>query len=170
MKRGDENLTVEKLGDLILDSERQLYLTAKGILFNEADVEDAVQEAILKAFERIHTLRKDRYARTWLIRILINECYMKLRSERQIISLEGSAETSSVETKQKEDYSDLYRALASLPEELRVPLVLYYINGFSIREIAGMMEITEGAVQKRLARARGKLKQDPALREHSCNS
>ena len=90
---------------------------------------------------------------------------MKLRSERQIISLEGSAETSSVETKQKEDYSDLYRALASLPEELRVPLVLYYINGFSIREIAGMMEITEGAVQKRLARARGKLKQDPALRE-----
>ena len=51
MKRGDDNLTVEKLGDLILDSERQLYLTAKGILFNEADVEDAVQEAILKAFE-----------------------------------------------------------------------------------------------------------------------
>ena len=48
MKRGDDNLTVEKLGDLILDSERQLYLTAKGILFNEADVEDAAQERSLR--------------------------------------------------------------------------------------------------------------------------
>ena len=165
MKRGDENLTVEKLGDLILDSERQLYLTAKGILINEVDVEDAIQEAILKAFEKIHMLKKDHYARTWLIRILINECYMKLRSERRIISLEGSVEALAVEAKQKEDYPDLYRALASLPEELRVPVVLYYIDGFSVRETASMMGVTEGAVQKRLARARGKLKQDPALRE-----
>ncbi|MCI6043140.1 RNA polymerase sigma factor, partial [bacterium] len=49
-------------------------------------------------------------------------------------------------------------AVISLKEELRVPVILYYIEDFNIKEIAQILEITEGAVQKRLARARGKLK------------
>lgn len=52
----------------------------------------------------------------------------------------------------------MYRAVISLKEELRVPVILYYIEDFNIKEIAQILEITEGAVQKRLARARGKLK------------
>ena len=62
------------------------------------------------------------------------------------------------EADQKTDYSDLYRAVNSLKEELRMPVILYYIEDFNIKEIAQILEITEGAVQKRLARARGKLK------------
>ena len=58
------------------------------------------------------------------------------------------------------DYSDLYKALNSLKEELRLPVILYYIEDFNIKEIAQVLEISEGAVQKRLARARGKLKRD----------
>lgn len=58
------------------------------------------------------------------------------------------------------DYSDLYKALNSLKEELRLPVILYYIEDFNIKEIAQILEISEGAVQKRLARARGKLKRD----------
>ena len=58
------------------------------------------------------------------------------------------------------DYSDLYRAVNSLKEELRMPVILYYIEDFNIKEIAQILEITEGAVQKRLARARGKLKRN----------
>mgnify|MGYP000718438513 CR=1 FL=1 len=50
--------------------------------------------------------------------------------------------------------------LNSLKEELRLPVILYYIEDFSIKEIAQILEISEGAVQKRLARARGKLKRD----------
>lgn len=56
--------------------------------------------------------------------------------------------------------SDLYRAVNSLKEELRMPVILYYIEDFNIKEIAQILEITEGAVQKRLARARGKLKRN----------
>ena len=61
-------------------------------------------------------------------------------------------------TKEKADYSELYQAINALKEELRLPVILYYIEDFNIREIAQILDITEGAVQKRLARARGKLR------------
>lgn len=151
-------MTREQLGKLILDSERQLYSTAKTILFNDQDCADAIQETIVKAFAKIETLRNDRYARTWLIRILINECYTLLRKTSRFVPLEGMCETAETETGRDADYSSLYEAVNSLKEELRMPVVLYYIEDFSIKEIAQILELSEGAVQKRLARARGKLK------------
>lgn len=75
-----------------------------------------------------------------------------------IYILTPMSEMTEIETDQKTDYSDLYRAVNSLKEELRMPVILYYIEDFNIKEIAQILEITEGAVQKRLARARGKLK------------
>lgn len=57
---------------------------------------------------------------------------------------------------EKTDYSELYQAVSELKDELKLPVILYYAEDFSIREIAEILEITEGAVQKRLARARGK--------------
>ena len=68
-------MTREQLGALILDSERQLYSTAKTILYSDQDCADAIQDTIVKAFSKIDTLKNDKYARTWLVRILINECY-----------------------------------------------------------------------------------------------
>lgn len=59
---------------------------------------------------------------------------------------------------ESQDYSDLYCAVSQLQEELKLPVVLYYGEDFSVREIAQVLEISEGAVQKRLARARQKLK------------
>ena len=149
-------MTKEELGTLILNSERQLYSTAKTILINDQDCADAIQETIVKAFSKIGTLRNDKYAKTWLIRILINECYTLLRKSSKLVSLERMSEMTEIETDQKTDYSDLYRAVNSLKEAV----ILYYIEDFNIKEIAQILEITEGAVQKRLARARGKLKRN----------
>ena len=160
VKEGGVKVTKEELGTLILNSERQLYSTAKTILINDQDCADAIQETIVKAFSKIGTLRNDKYAKTWLIRILINECYTLLRKSSKLVSLEGMSEMTEIETDQKTDYSDLYRAVNSLKEELRMPVILYYIEDFNIKEIAQILEITEGAVQKRLARARGKLKRN----------
>lgn len=151
-------MTREQLGTLILDSERQLYSTAKSILYSDQDCADAIQDTIVKAFSKIDTLRKDQYAKTWLIRILINECHTLLRRSSKMVSLEGMIEMAETAAYEKADYSDLYRAVNSLKEELRLPVILYYIEDFNIKEIAQILDITEGAVQKRLARARGKLK------------
>lgn len=153
-------MTKEQLGALILDSERQLYSTAKTILYDDQDCVDAISETIVKAFSKIETLRNDKYARTWLIRILLNECYTLLRKSSKFVSLEGMDSMREMEAKNGRDYSDLYKAVSSLKEELRLPVILYYIEDFNIKEIAQILEISEGAVQKRLARARGKLRQE----------
>ena len=87
---------------------------------------------------------------------MINECYTLLRKSSKLVSLEGMSEMTEIETDQRTDYSDLYRAVNSLKEAV----ILYYIEDFNIKEIAQILEITEGAVQKRLARARGKLKRN----------
>ncbi len=151
-------MTKEELGTLVLASERQLYSTAKTILYSDQDCADAIQETIVKAFSKINTLRNDRFAKTWLIRILINECYTILRKSSKLVSLESMGETAETGEEENADYSDLYIAVNSLKEELRLPVILYYIEDFSVKEIARILNITEGAVQKRLARARGKLK------------
>ena len=84
-------MTKEELGTLILASERQFYATAKTILYSDHDCADAIQETIVKAFVKLPTLKKDAYAKTWLIRILINDCYNILRKE-QAGTVEGSKE------------------------------------------------------------------------------
>lgn len=118
-------MTKEQLGKLILSSERQMYLTAKTILHNDQDCADAIQEAIVKAFQKIDTLQKDRYAKTWLIRILIHECYNLLRKESSFVPLEKIPEGFYGKTVEKEDYSELYLAVSSLKDELRIPVILY---------------------------------------------
>lgn len=148
----------EQLGQIILASEDTLYHIAKTLLYNDADCSDAIQEAIVKAFANLHTLRQDSYAKTWLVRILMNECYAIMRREKRIVSLEEyqCEETASGQ----EDYSDLYEAVSRLKPEIRICVTLYYLEGYSVRETAKLLDITESAVKKRLARARETLRSE----------
>ena len=75
-------MTKEQLGALILDSQNALYRVSKSLLCNDTDCADAIQEAIVHSFAKLHTLKNDQYAKTWLIRILINECYTIMRKEK----------------------------------------------------------------------------------------
>ena len=142
-----------------------MYATAKTILVNDQDCADAIQETIVKAFSKYHTLKKERYAKTWLMRILINECYNICRNESRKLSIDEMNLELAVLKEEKRDYSGLYEAVNSLKEELRIPVVLYYMEDFSVREIARILEISEGAVQKRLARARKNLEVTVNLEE-----
>lgn len=151
----------EQLGELIIASEDTMYHVAKTLLYNDADCADAIQETIVKAFTKIHTLKSDAYAKTWLIRILINECYGIMRKEKNIVSLEAytmkekCSENGTMDAAQK---VDLYNAIVHLPEESRITIILYYIEGYSIKEIAEMFGVSESAIKNRLARAREKMK------------
>ena len=78
----------EELGELIIASEDMMYHVAKTLLYRDADCADAIQETIVKAFSKLHTLKSDVYAKTWLTRILINECYTVMRKEKKVVSLE----------------------------------------------------------------------------------
>lgn len=148
----------EELGQLILASEDTMYRVAKTLLYRDADCADAIQESIVKAFSKRDTLKKEAYAKTWLIRILINECYGILRREKRVVSLEDYRQEEKAEERQ--DYSELYESICRLTEEARLSVTLYYIEGYSIREIAAMMDTTESAVKNRLARARQRLRKE----------
>ena len=151
-------MTKEQLGNVILESQHQMYATAKAILKDDHDCADAIQETIVKAFAKLDTLRKDRFVKTWLMRILMNECYNICRRSEKILPIDQYMEQIETPQKERENYGELYEAVQELREELRIPVVLYYVEDLSCREIAEILEISEGAVQKRLARAREKLK------------
>ena len=133
-----------------------MYHIAKSLLYSDADCADAIQEAIVKAFSKLHTLKDDSYARTWLIRIVMNECYAIMRREKKIISLEEYQMDG--QTAEQKDYSDLYEAIFKLPEQIKLCVTLYYMEGYSVKEVAALLDTTESAVKNRLAKARGKLK------------
>lgn len=135
-----------------------LYHVAKTLLQSDADCADAIQETIVKAFTKLYTLRQDSYAKTWLVRILINECYTILRRQKRTVSLEEY--TCQETVKEQEDYSDLYEALGRLPADIRICIVLYYLEGYSVRETAELLEITESAVKNRLSRARARMRSE----------
>lgn len=148
----------EQLGELILESQESLYHVAKTLLRSDADCEDAISETIVKAFSNVHTLREDRYAKTWLIRILMNECYALMRRDRRIVSM--VIYQREEETGQRKDYSELYEAISRLPYEIRLCVILYYLEGYSVKEVAELMEVTESTVKNRLMRARKRLKRE----------
>ncbi len=148
----------EKLGEVILASQETMYRVAKTLLRSDADCADAIQEAIVKAFSNVHTLRSDKYAKTWLIRIVINESNTILRKRQKLVSLEDY-QLENLRS-ERETYSELYEAISHLDEPVRLAVILYYLEGYSIRETADILETTENIVKKRLMRARQQLRTD----------
>lgn len=146
-------MTNEQFVHLVSNSETSLYRVAKSILRNDEDCADAVQSAILKAFDKIDTLRHEKYFKTWLTRILINECYHMLNHRREQVPYEEYMEG----TQNDVEYSEVFQALMELEYIYRVPFSLHYIEGYSVKEISQMLDIGVSNVKIRLSRARGKL-------------
>lgn len=141
----------EEFTRAVLEYESTLYRVAKSMLGSEADCADAAQNALLRAWEKQHTLRDTAYFKTWLTRILINECRAMLRQRARFVPLEEEAAEGEIAPERD---SGLYEAVMGLNVKYRVPFVLYYIEGFRTREIASMLKLPEGTVKTRLRRAR----------------
>lgn len=147
----------------ILSAEQSLYRIAGAILQNDEDCADAMQNAILQAYSRLDTLKKEEYFQTWLTRILINECRLLLRKRKPHVSFEeymAAGETAmQKEASEPEVYSEVFAEIRKLEEKYRLPFVLHYVEGYSVKEIAGMLHCTQGAVKTRLYRGRNLLKE-----------
>ena len=140
----------------VRDAEAMLYHISKSILKNDSDCGDAVQETLLKAYEKLPTLKKEKFFRTWITRILINECKGILRKRKNVIPYEDYMDNAKMFEENR--YDHLYLAIMELPEELRILITLYYMEGFSQKEISEILEIPEGTIKSRLSRARDLLK------------
>lgn len=125
-------------------------------LANQADREDAIQEALFKAWRKMGTLRNQQYFNTWFIRILINECHNIQRRQRRILPLQAIAEPSCYD-KATED--SLRIAIEMLEEKQKMCVLLHHIEGYSVGDVARILGISENAVKQRLVRGRRKLKE-----------
>ena len=139
----------------VLAMEDRMYRVSFGILRNRQDQMDAIQEAVIRAWENIYRLQKEDYFETWLTRILINKCYDILRARGRSVSLEQIADSPAPDTSNR----DLHDAIRSLEPDLRILIVLHYMEGYKLREIAAMLKLPMNTVSTRLMRARRKLKE-----------
>lgn len=142
----------------VLDAESSLYRVAKSILHNDEDCADAIQNGILKAFQKLDTLRNDRYFKTWLTRIVINECYQIIRSAPKQTTLEAYAEKEGGAVCMEAEESPIMSELMQLDEKYRIPIVLHEIEGYSAKEIGKIMDLSETNVRNRLFRGKAVLR------------
>lgn len=152
-------MTKQEFAERVLEREKTLYRTARAMLRQEADQKDAVQEAIAKAWCKRGTLRDDSMFATWLTRILINECREILRRQRRIVLIDRWREDALV-TRDAPDIGEIDEALDALPEKLRLPTVLHYMEGFPLKDIARALGIPLGTVKARLHDARKALRME----------
>jgi RNA polymerase sigma factor (sigma-70 family) len=150
--RGD----TEAFALLVKGCERTLYRVSRTVLQNDQDCADAVQEALSRAWLRLKTLREPAYFRTWLTRILLNECYRQLKHGRRAAMGMEPVHDRDCEGA-RDDIIDLKDAMATLPAQHRSALMLYHVEDMSVEEIARVLNVPAGTVKSRLARARARL-------------
>ena len=138
----------------LLESEPMLYRIACALLRSEADRQDAMQETALKAWKNRASLREEQYFRTWISRIMVNECHNLHRRNSRYVPMEELPDRPAPETGEQETRL----MLESLPEKQRVPLVLHYLEGFSLEEIARVQHISLALVKYRMHQARKALR------------
>ncbi len=150
-QKGDKE-SFEKIIMEIIDS---LYRVAYGILENQEDASDAISNATLKAYEKIKTLRQAEFFKTWITKILINECNAIIKQKKNLVYIENYKENQeNTYTNNSEITLDIKQAMKKLNKELKQIVILYYFNDLNTETIAEMMEIPKGTVKSRLSKAR----------------
>ncbi len=140
---------------LLMDMQMQgMYKVAWCILQKDEDVADAIQETILTCWEKLATLKENKYFKTWMTRILINNCYAIIKQNHKIAYMD---ELPEIPTGFDTQHSEWEEALSVLNENYRVVVILFYSQGFRTKEIAKILGIPDSTVRTRLARARVQL-------------
>ena len=183
--RAAKNGDVSAFEELVKQYERKLFRIARNVMHNTEDAEDIVQIAFLKAYQHLRQFQENAKFSTWLIRIALNESFMKIRKQRatreEPLDGEFQIETGGSERAARNpipvDMTDwapnpesLYGAtelreilkscLCKLSPALKVVFILRDIEGYSISETSGILQLTTIAVKSRLLRARLQLRED----------
>lgn len=164
-RKGDR----EAFTQLMLANEQMLSRIAMSLLHHPEDAADAVQDTVLEVWQNLEQLKSPRYFKTWLVRVLIHKCYRigTLRGKHVHVQLEESLDYA--QQKDLDQCLDIHAVLEALGESDRLILGLYYYDGFSVKEIASALEVSESCVKQRLHRSRERFKSVYLQKEAFCH-
>ena len=163
--------------DIIKANNRRLYRLARGILRNDGEAEDVVQETYVRAFTHLTDFRGESSLSTWLSRIAINEALGRLRRQRpsveisslpqgaleaQIIQfpLSSAADDPEKSMAQREIQHVVEGAIDELPEPFRLVFMTRVVEGMNVEETAEILDLKPETVKTRLHRARAMLREN----------
>lgn len=156
-KNGDK----EAFTKLIILIKTDLYKIARMRFKCDDDINEAVQETIIEAFKSINKLRNIEYFKTWIIKILINNCNKIYKQNRKnnLVDYENVVEIdnrNNIENKIND--LDFYILIDILNYEERIIITLYYLEEFTTKEISKILNKPEGTIKSKLSRAKVKIK------------
>lgn len=147
-KNGDK----EAFSRIIKNTTDSLYKVAHGFFSDYNEIADVISNTILKAYENIKSLKDEKYFKTWIIKILINECNYIIRKNKKIVYLEDISQ--DIPSLENNETIDIEQCLNMLNQDLKNIVTLYYYEEFQVNEISQILGIPEGTVKSRLSRAR----------------
>ncbi len=147
----------EQFLTVIRADKEAFYRYAYSVLQNQADAEDALSEAVVKAFAHLDNLKSIKKMRSWFFSILANTCKTMYIKRKQTEPLE-EWELTAKEYVNLEENMDLLSCVSELDERFREVVMLFYFEDMKVGEIARILEVSEGTVKSRLSRARMRLK------------
>ena len=147
----------EAFTNLILENKRELYNIARAKLHSENDIEDAMQETCIKAYMKIKSLKDNSKFKYWFLKILVNECNKIYRQRKvQEVSIDNLNENiPSDRTNNDREYKEI---MSLLNDDEKILITLFYISGYTTKEISKILNKNENTVKTKLRRIREKLK------------
>ncbi|HAV90759.1 RNA polymerase sigma factor [uncultured Eubacterium sp.] len=152
-RRQDVENTIREYSDL-------LFRTCFLMLKNRHDVEDVMQETFIKYMTKNPKLDSEAHKRAWLLRVSQNKCKNLLRFHRMHmhVSYENMQENLASKEKIDNEYFEEFMKISRLDFKYKSVIMLYYAEGYSIEEVADILQISISAVKMRMKRAKEKLK------------
>ena len=151
-QRGDAEAFISLMEECRMSFRRVAY----GYLKNDEDVADAIQDTILDAFEHIGSLKKAEYFKTWITRILINNCTRTYRKNKKNAGMVQGVEEGSDDAGNSD--VEFREMLLELPEDSRTIFQLYFGEQFTTKEIAEILDMKESTVKSRIHRGKQQLR------------
>ncbi len=150
-------LTKDSYLSFITSYKSIMYKIAYGYLSNEADSMEAVDEAVYIGYAKIKQLKDPDALKSWITRILINECYRILRNRKKEIP---SQDLPEIHAQDSETSLTVKTAVENLPEDLKEIIVLRYFADYSVKDTALFLDLPQGTVATRSRKALELLKED----------
>ena len=147
--------TADGFAAAVKQIERLLFAASYAILGNSDACADAVQSALMKAWQNRDSLKNAAGFKSWMVQIVSNESKNYLRRKPNL-PLDDNIPTAE----EDQDHIDVKQAINALPESARLIVMLYYFERYPVKDICILLNLPEGTVHSRLSRAREQLRKE----------